>query len=253
MADDNAKETTAPIATEQPSEATRPEYVQEKFWNADTKQVNVENLASSYNTLEQKLGSRTEDLSKQIRDDIEKERLNNVPESYKLNVPEIPENVNLKVDKDMDLVKWWDGTAKKAGLSQEQDDEGVKAFVTNAMAQLPNQDLEIQKLGDKGKDRVQAAEMWSKKHLSPEGYNNFARLAATAEGVKVIEELMNLNKDTPMPKTETSIDAAPSLVDLRAMMRDPRYWDSGQRDDSYVKKVTDLYEKYYGKAEAPKS
>ena len=73
MADDNAKETTAPIATEQPSEATRPEYVQEKFWNADTKQVNVENLASSYNTLEQKLGSRTEDLSKQIRDDIEKE------------------------------------------------------------------------------------------------------------------------------------------------------------------------------------
>ena len=69
----------------------------------------------------------------------------------------------------------------------------------------------------------------------------------------MIEELMNLNKDTPMPKTETSIDAAPSLVDLRAMMRDPRYWDSGQRDDSYVKKVTDLYEKYYGKAEAPKS
>ena len=37
------------------------------------------------------------------------------------------------------------------------------------------------------------------------------------------------------------------------MMRDPRYWDSGQRDDSYVKKVTELYEKYHGKAETPKS
>ena len=245
MADDNAKETTAPIATEQPSEATRPEYVQEKFWNADTKQVNVENLASSYNTLEQKLGSRTEDLSKQIRDDIEKERLNNVPESYKLNVPEIPENVNLKVDKDMDLVKWWDGTAKKAGLSQEQYDEGVKAFVTNAMAQLPNQDLEIQKLGDRGKDRVQAAEMWSKKHLSPEGYNNFARLAATAEGVKVIEELMNLNKDSTMPTTPRQVDVAASADDLKSMLNDPRYYDSSRRDPAYVKRVTELYEKAY--------
>ena len=92
MADDNANETTAPIATETPSGAsTRPEYVQEKFWDADNNKVNVENLASSYNTLEQKLGSRTEDLSKQIRSDIEKERLSNVPESYKLNVPEIPQ------------------------------------------------------------------------------------------------------------------------------------------------------------------
>ena len=54
MADDNAKETTAPIATETPSGAsTRPEYVQEKFWDADNNKVNVENLASSYNTLEQ--------------------------------------------------------------------------------------------------------------------------------------------------------------------------------------------------------
>jgi len=46
MADDNVESTT-PIATEKPSEATKPEYVQDKFWNADTKQVNIENLASS--------------------------------------------------------------------------------------------------------------------------------------------------------------------------------------------------------------
>ena len=139
----------------------------------------------------------------------------------------------------------WDGTAKKAGLSQEQYDEGVKAFVTNAMAQLPNQDLEIQKLGDKGKDRVQAAEMWSKKHLSPVGYNNFARLAATAEGVKVIEELMNLNKDSTMPTTPTQVDVSASADDLKSMLNDPRYYDSSRRDPAYVKRVTELYEKAY--------
>ena len=214
MADDNAKETVAPIATEAPSEATKPDYVQDKFWNVNSKQVNIENLASSYNTLEKKLGTRTEDLSKQIRGDLEKERLSKVPESYKLNVPEIPQNVNLKVDKEMELVKWWDNTAKSVGLSQEQYDTGVKAFVDNALSQLPNQDLETQKLGDNGKDRVQAAEMWSKKHLSPEGYNNFAKLASTAEGVKVIEELMKLNKDSSMPVQNTQMDISASADDF---------------------------------------
>ena len=87
MADDNAS--SAPIATETPSEVTKPDYIQDKFWNADTKEVNIENLASSYNSLESKLGSRTEDLTKQIRTDLENERLSKVPESYKLNVPEM--------------------------------------------------------------------------------------------------------------------------------------------------------------------
>ena len=244
MADDNV-ESTAPIATEKPSEATKPDYVQDKFWNVDTKQVNIENLSSSYNTLEKKLGTRTEDLSKQIRGDLEKERLSKVPESYKLNVPEIPQNVNLKVDKEMELVKWWDNTAKSVGLSQEQYDTGVKAFVDNALSQLPNQDLETQKLGDNGKDRVQAAEMWSKKHLSPEGYNNFAKLASTAEGVKVIEELMKLNKDSSMPVQNTQMDISASADDLKSMLNDPRYYDSSKRDPAYVKRVTELYEKAY--------
>ena len=244
MADDNV-ETTAPIATEAPSEATKPDYVQDKLWNVNSKQVNIENLASSYNTLEKKLGTRTEDLSKQIRGDLEKERLSKVPESYKLNVPEIPQNVNLKVDKEMELVKWWDNTAKSVGLSQEQYDTGVKAFVDNALSQLPNQDLETQKLGDNGKDRVQAAEMWSKKHLSPEGYNNFAKLASTAEGVKVIEELMKLNKDSSMPVQNTQMDISASADDLKSMLNDPRYYDSSKRDPAYVKRVTELYEKAY--------
>ena len=122
MADDNAN--SAPVATEQSSETTsRPEYVQEKFWNAEKGEVNIENLASSYNSLESKLGSRTEDLTKQIRADIENEKLQNVPEEYKLNVPELDGNVSLDISNDMPIVQWWNQTAKNAGLSQEQYDD----------------------------------------------------------------------------------------------------------------------------------
>ena len=241
MADDNAN--TAPIATETNStEASKPEYIQDKFWDADNNKVNLENLAASYNSLEQKLGSRTEDLTKQIREDISKETLANVPESYKLNVPEI-ENASLTISNDMPIVQWWSETAKNAGLSQDQYDSGVQAFIDNAMANLPNTDMEMQKLGDTGKERIEAASLWSKKHLTPDSYSTISNLASTAEGVKAIEELMALNKDTPMPSTPTQVDVSANADDLRAMLNDPRYYDSNRRDPSYVRRVTELYEK----------
>ena len=244
MVDDNA---TAPITTEAQEQTVsdKPEFVQDKFWDADRKEVNLENLASSYNALEKKLGSRTEDLSKQVRQDLEQERLGKVPEEYNLNVPELPENVDVSVSDDMEIVQWWKDTAKQNGLSQEQFDEGVKVFIDNAMATLPDVNVEMQKLGDNSKERVEAAELWSKKNLSPEAYNTFSSVASTAEGVKAIEEIMKMTKDSPMPTTPTQVSVTPDLGDLKSMMNDPRYYDSNKRDDSYIKRVTELYEKAY--------
>lgn len=244
MVDDNA---TAPITTETQEQTVsdKPEYVQDKFWDADRKEVNLENLASSYNALEKKLGSRTEDLSKQVRQDLEQERLGKVPEEYKVNVPELPENVDVSVSDDMEIVQWWKETAKQNGLSQEQFDEGVKVFIDNAMATLPDVNAEMQKLGDNSKERVEAAELWSKKNLSPEAYNTFSSIASTAEGVKAIEEIMKMTKDSPMPTTPTQVSVTPDFADLKSMMNDPRYYDSNKRDDAYIKRVTELYEQAY--------
>ena len=244
MVDDNA---TAPVTTEaqEQTEVTKPEYVQDKFWNTDTKEVNLENLASSYNALEKKLGSRTEDLSKQIRTDLEQEKLGKTPEEYKVNLPELPENVDVTVSDDMELVQWWKDTAKQNGLSQEQFDQGVNAFVNNAVATLPDVNAEMEKLGDNAKERIEASELWSKKNLSPESYSTFSSLAATAEGVKVVEEIMKLTKDSPIPTTPTQVSVTPNEDDLKSMLQDPRYWDSSKRDPSYVKRVTELYEKAY--------
>ena len=246
MVDDNA---TAPIATEAQEQTVsdKPEFVQDKFWDADRKEVNLENLASSYNALEKKLGSRTEDLSKQIRTDLEQERLGKTPEEYKVNLPELPENVDVSVSDDMEIVQWWKDTAKKNGLSQDQFDEGVNAFVNNAMATLPDINGEMEKLGDNAKERIEAGELWSKKNLSPESYNTFSSLAATADGVKVIEEIMKLTKDSPIPTTPTQVSVTPNEDDLKSMLQDPRYWDSSKRDPGYVKRVTELYEKAYEK------
>ena len=249
MVDDNATN-QAPVTTDSKEQTvvSKPEYVQDKFWDADRKEVNLENLASSYNALEKKLGSRTEDLSKQIRQDIELERLKNAPEAYKVNLPELPENVDVSVSDDMEIVQWWKETAKKNGLSQDQFDEGVNMFINNAVSALPDINAEMQNLGDNAKERIEAAELWSKKNLSPSAYSTFSSIAATADGVKAIEEIMKLTKDSPIPTTPTQVSVTPDLQDLKSMMNDPRYFDSNQRDPSYVKRVTELYEKAYNKA-----
>jgi len=249
MADDNAQ---APIATDTQTESgetsantSKPEFIQDKFWDTERNEVNLENLASSYNSLEKKLGSRTEDLSKQIREDLEMEKLKSAPEEYKVNLPELPENVDVSVSDDMEIVQWWKDTAKKNGLSQEQFDQGVEMFVNNAIATLPDMNAEMQKLGDNAKERVEAAELWSKKNLSPESYQTFSNVASTAEGVKVIEEIMKMTKDSPMPSTPTQVSVAPNLQDLKSMINDPRYYDSNRRDPAYVKRVEELFEKAY--------
>ena len=244
MADDNANAPVATDSQEQPVVA-KPEFVQDKFWDTERKEVNLENLASSYNALEKKLGSRTEDLSKQIRTDLEQEKLGKTPEEYKVNLPELPENVDVTVSDDMELVQWWKDTAKQNGLSQEQFDQGVNAFVNNAVATLPDVNAEMEKLGDNAKERIEASELWSKKNLSPDSYSTFSSLAATAEGVKVIEEIMKLTKDSPIPTTPTQVSVTPNEDDLKSMLQDPRYWDSSKRDPAYVKRVTELYEKAY--------
>lgn len=230
----------------------RPEYISEKFWNTDTNEVNLEDLASSYNSLEKKLGSRTEELSKQIRQDIEQERIANTPKEYELFQPEVPEGVSIEVNKDIPLLQWWEETARKKGLSQEEYNDGIKKFVDNQIAALPVLEEEKQQLGENATQRIEAADLWAKKNLSSDAYSAASNLASTAAGVKVIEELMKLTKDAPMPTTETAIEAAPSIEDLRSMMQDPRYWKDGQRDPAYINKVAALFEKYYGKGESEK-
>ncbi len=105
----------------------------------------------------------------------------------------------------------------------------------------------MEKLGDNSKERVEAAELWSKKNLSPEAYNTFSSIASTADGVKAIEEIMKLTKDSPIPTTPTQVSVTPNQDDLKSMLQDPRYWDSNKRDPAYVKRVTELYEKAYEK------
>jgi len=232
--EDNKQETTT-------EESTRPEHISEKFWNQDTGEVNVESLSTSYNALEKKLGQRTDELTKQIRTDMEQERNAKVPEKYEITMPEIPEDIDMEVHEDQPLLKWWGETAKSMGLSQEQFNEGINQFVQNEINGLPNIEEESKQLGDNSKDRIESANLWAKKHLSENAYNTMSKSSSTAEGVKAIEEIMALNKSSVMPNSPTAVEAKPSLEDLRSMMKDPKYWKDGEKDPAYIERVSKLF------------
>ena len=228
-------------------QVTRPEYIPEKFWDAENKTTNIEAMASSYNALEKKLGARTEDLAKSVREDIANEIKANAPENYEVKAPDdMPEGVDFQVSEDQPILEWWKGFAKERGLNQNEFNSGISAFVKNELSNTPDPNEEMRKLGDNSKERVEAANAWSKKYLSQDAYNAIRSVAQTSEGIKAIEEIMNLNKDAPLPK-ESVIEAAPDALDLRSMMADPRYWKDGAKDPAYIKRVTELYEKTFNK------
>ena len=163
-------------------------------------------------------------------------------------MPELPEGVQIDVDPEQPLLKWWEETARSRGLSNEDFNKGIEAFVQNEIAGLPDRDTQLNLLGENATQRIESADLWAKKNLSESSYAAIANMASTAEGVKAIEEIMALNKDAPIPTTETKVDVQLDPLDLRSMMADERYWKDGAKDPAYIKKVSDLYEKYANKA-----
>jgi hypothetical protein len=246
MSEEQLQETTQEVSQENTTEVQIPEYIPEKFWDTERNEIKVEELGASYKALEQKLGMRTEDLVKQVQEDYENQRKSSVPESYEVRLPEVPEDVEITVDPEQELVKSWQQICRDNGLSQEVFDQGVAAFVNNEIAGLPNLQEEMAKLGDNARERIEAADLWSKKYLSTDSYDVIANLASTAEGVKALEEIMSLSRSKPLPNTNTVIDVELDERDLQSMMKDPRYWKEGMKDPAYIAKVTNLYQKKYG-------
>lgn len=246
MTEEQLQETTQEVSQKNTSEVQIPEYIPEKFWDTERNEIKVEELGASYKALEQKLGMRTEDLVRQVQEDYENQRKSSVPESYEVRLPEVPEDVEITVDPEQELVKSWQQICKDNGLSQEVFDQGVAAFVNNEIAGLPNLQEEMAKLGDNARERIEAADLWSKKYLSTDSYDVIANLASTAEGVKALEEIMSLSRSKPLPNTNTVIDVELDERDLQSMMKDPRYWKEGMKDPAYIAKVTNLYQKKYG-------
>jgi len=221
----------------------RPEWLPEKFWVED--KPNYENLAKSYGELETKFRSKEDDLRSQLIDELAAEAYNNRPESPDLYaIPEV-EGIQIEEVANHPLTKWWSEFSYENGFDQETFQTGIQTYIESKMAEMPNYEAEMQKLGENAKARTEAIGLWVGKNFSPEEQKSLERICTTAEGVATVEKLMNMIRG----EAGTVIDTAPSDTteqDVKKMMQDRRYWHPADRDPTYIAKVESFFKKKYG-------
>ena len=92
---------------------------------------------------------------------------------------------------------------------------------------------------------MDAVSAWTSKTFTEEELPAIQQLGSTAEGVAVLEKIMEMQKGTSF-NSEGTQPSTISQEDLDNMMRDPRYWKPGERDQNFVDKVTQGFNKLYG-------
>lgn len=198
-------------------------------------------LTNSYLELEKMNGVKREELIEEAKKDLFKDR------------PESAEQYELPKESEFDLQEleghplyaWWKEEAFERGLSQEKFEEGIQQYAANVNGGY-DQEAEIAKLGDHGKQRVAAVANWMQRFKdNPTVYGQLDRLAFTAEGIATIEAMMS-NGGTPTVDTRAAPVQEITPDELRQMQSDPRYWDQTRRDPAFVAKVEEGYAKLYG-------
>ena len=219
-----------------PSSQERPEWLPEKF-------ETPENLVQSYGELESKIGQKDESVREQFLQELETEFYNGRPADvgdYK-----IPESIDPELAQDNEMFNWRANEAYENGYSQEEFEAGIGKFAEFMNSMQPDITAEKVKLGDNADARLEAVTLWTQNNFNEEEFGAIQMLASTAEGVGVLEKIMEMQKSSSLSGHAT----APSSIsqsDLDDMMRDPRYWKPGERDQNFVNKVTEGFNKLYG-------
>lgn len=224
--------------------AERPEFVKEKFWDAEKGEPRLEQLSKAYDDLEKKLGQGAGKPPKS-------------PEDYKINL----ENEAIKAlfpDGDPAKDPVMQNLSKKLhekGVSQEVY-ESVMNVALEAVAEnfeenkVPDIDpkAEREKLGKNAdmiiKNQTQFLEqMFKQGHVNEAQMGEILILTETAEGLQALQAIRNYYGD--QQKIPTNLNpggGVKSADELRTMQANPKY---GQ-DPEYTAMVDKEYEKKYG-------
>ena len=245
-------ESEAPAEGEAPAAPSRPEYVPEKFWDAEGGKIREEQVFKSYGELERNFRSRDEEMRGKISGELEQERLSSRPEKptdYEVMLPQDYTEMGITIANDDPLVGFWQEQAHEFGLSPKQFNDALTHYVETSLKSQPDPQAEMAKLGDTGKVRAAAIGRWASRTFQAGELNAVQSIATTADGVTALEKLMEMSQGSSGPPDAlagTITSNQVSQEELNSMMDDPRYIDPMKRDAAYVKRVEAGFEKLYG-------
>jgi hypothetical protein len=222
-----------------PRKAERPADVPEKFWDEAAGAIRVEALLKSYRELEKRLSQR---LAPPGEDAPEEERIRF---RRALGVPDGPEGYRIEpkhelccADAEVNRRLHEAGfTEAQAQLVYDLAAERLLPLIAEAASQF-EAERQLERLREHfgGEERFRriAAQItaWGRANLPAPVME---ALSTTAEGVIALHRMMEGKEPGLARRAEEPAPA--DEAELRAMMRDPRYWRT--REPEFVRRVTD--------------
>lgn len=212
------------------AETMKPETLPEKFWDAESDEIRMDDLIKSYIALEKKLSA--------------------IPAA---NIPQTPDEYCVQCDhglfeSDPQINK----ILHERGFTPEQ----VQTVYDLAADRLVPMILELagEYKADREVERLMAAfggpEKWQaiSRQLLEYGRKNLPAdvldsLSSSFEGVMMLYRMMKGESPDIAGARIEDADSDINESDLRGMMRDPRYWR--KKDPDYVAKVTEGFKRIY--------
>lgn len=241
---------TPPPAAAAAAPAPRPEEVPEKFWDAARGEIRVPALLKSYLALERRLAQRAAPPAADAGDDDiarwrEAMGIPAAPEDYAIEAPHALCCADAEVNRRLHAAHFSNGQAQ---LVYELAAERLVPMIAEAAAEF-EADRQRARLtehfGGEERYRQVAAQLaaWGRASLPKPVLE---ALSTTAEGVMALEQMMRRGGEPPMPRAAggAAPDAAESEAELRAMMRDPRYWRT--REPEFIRRVSDGFRRLVG-------
>jgi len=212
----------------------RPEWLPEKF-------NTPEDLSKAYNALSSKLGEKEEDVRNRLMEELQQQASEGVPEEA--GGYELPEFVDPEEAVGNEMLQEWAEHCHKNGYTHEEFQKGIEMYM-NGMGPEPDLEAESQRLGDNAEARIEAASLFANKFFPEEALPAIERMCESADGIIALEAIMSQMQD-PSVSDQTSIASNFDEVELREMMKDPRYSSHNQRDSNYVKMIDEGWQKLY--------
>jgi hypothetical protein len=222
----------------------RPEHIPEKFYNTETGEVMVDEMGKSYTHLEKFSTGKKDEMKESLIAELQTEAREGLPEkAEEYTLPKLVDGITEEIVEANPLTGWWRGKCHEIGLPQEEFESGVNQYVDFMLKSLPNQEEEIGKLGENAKERIEAVNNWYFKILPPEKFEIIqATLGATAQGIEVLETMMENQRSTISHASDVSQPEKEfTMADVKEMMKDKRYFDPRHRDSGYIKKVDEAW------------
>ena len=239
----------------------RPEGLPDKYWDGEANTMRTEAVVKSLNDGEAFRGKRVDELKDimgpeiiqagvdaGLKDAIEKhdgERLAKRPETrdgYEIKMPdsfELPEGVKFDFKEGHPLTEFFRDLAFEQGFDQDQFSNGLQKYVEGEISKLPDHDTEMKQLGERATDRVDRVNSWLGTVITPEEAQSLSQFTATANGIQVLEKLMEATGGGGSTGDELGggdggtgdKPGSQSYEDKTLEMRkDPRYWRDRDKD-----------------------